>query len=196
MSEKNFTFNFHAPVGQNIANVEHMDVHMDKDGNIQVMNAEQLSAQSEPAPQQPLPTEQPNTEITDGTIDQHLQLFKEAMLKAQEIKQNKDSYRLLMSNTYDWVAAERLGKDLGLLKNYDQLVEILQDKRFREVPKNSQNLTKYRAYIDLNTRYPNWQCSNMDADGFFRKFKQIADNIYSIYTLACRRDHIKPYGTL
>lgn len=196
MSEKNFTFNFHAPVGQNIANVEHMDVHMDKDGNIQVMNAEQLSAQSEPAPQQPLPTEQPNAEITDGTIDQHLQLFKEAMLKAQEIKQNKDSYRLLMSNTYDWVAAERLGKDLGLLKNYDQLVEILQDKRFREVPKNSQNLTKYRAYIDPNTRYPNWQCSNMDADGFFRKFKQIADNIYSIYTLACRRDHIKPYGTL
>ena len=76
MSEKNFTFNFHAPVGQNIANVEHMDVHMDKDGNIQVMNAEQLSAQSEPAPQQPLPTEQPNAEITDGTIDQHLQLFE------------------------------------------------------------------------------------------------------------------------
>lgn len=196
MSEKNFTFNFHAPVGQNIANVEHMDVHMDKDGNIQVMNAEQLSAQSEPEPQQPLPSEQPNAEISDGTIDQHLQLFKEAMLKAQEIKQNKDSYRLLMSNTYDWVAAERLGKDLGLLKNYEQLVEILQDKRFREVPKNSQNLTKYRAYIDPNTRYPNWQCSNMDADGFFRKFKQIADNIYSIYTLACRRDHIKPYGTL
>lgn len=195
MSEKNLTFNFHAPVGQNIANVEHMDVHMDKDGNIQVMNAEQLSAQSEPAPQQPLPTEQPNAEISDGTIDQHLQLFKEAMLKAQDYKP-KDSYRLLMSNTYDWVAAERLGKDLGLLKNYDQLVEILQDKRFREVPKNSQNLTKYRAYIDPNTRYPNWQCSNMDADGFFRKFKQIADNIYSIYTLACRRDHIKPYGTL
>ena len=153
-------------------------------------------AQEQPAKPQEQPQEQPNAEISDGTIEQHLQLFKEAMLKAQEIKQNKDSYRLLMSNTYDWVAAERLGKDLGLLKNYDQLVEILQDKRFREVPKNSQNLTKYRAYIDPNTRYPNWQCSNMNADGFFRKFKQIADNIYSIYTLACRRDHIKPYGTL
>lgn len=52
MSEKNFTFNFNAPVGQNIANVERMDVHMDKDGNIQVMNAEQLSAQPENTPQQ------------------------------------------------------------------------------------------------------------------------------------------------
>ena len=196
MSEKNFTFNFNAPVGQSIANVERMEVYMDKDGNLQVMNAEQLSAQSETTPQQPLSTEQPNAEIIDGTIAQHLQCFKYAMLKVQEIKQNKDSYRFLMSNTYDWVAAERLGKDLGLLKNYDQLVEILQDKRFREVPKNSQNLTKYRAYIDSNTRYPNWQCSKPDADGFFRKFKQIADNIYSIYTLACQRDRIKPYGTL
>lgn len=52
MSEKNFTFNFNAPVGQNIANVERMDVHMDKDGNIQVMNAEQLSAQPENTLQQ------------------------------------------------------------------------------------------------------------------------------------------------
>lgn len=152
-------------------------------------------AQEQPAKPQEQPQEQPTGEISDGTIEQHLQLFKEAMLKAQEIKQNKDSYRLLMSNTYDWVAAERLGKDLGLLKNYDQLVEILQDERFREVPKNSQNLTKYRAYIDPNTRYPNWQCTNLDADGFFRKFKQIADIIYSIYKLGCAQNHIKPYGT-
>lgn len=40
-----FNFNFHAPVGQNIANVEHMDVHMDKDGNIQVMNAQQIQTE-------------------------------------------------------------------------------------------------------------------------------------------------------
>lgn len=35
--------NFNAPVEQNIANVEHMDVHMDKDGQVQVMNAEQVA---------------------------------------------------------------------------------------------------------------------------------------------------------
>ena len=54
MSEKNFTFNFHAPVGQNIANVEHMDVHMDKDGQIQIMNAESIEATTAPTetPQQ------------------------------------------------------------------------------------------------------------------------------------------------
>ena len=43
MSENKFEFHFHAPVGQNIANVEHMDVHLDKDGQKQVMNVEQVS---------------------------------------------------------------------------------------------------------------------------------------------------------
>jgi len=188
-----FTFNFNAPVGQNIAKVNTMIVHMDKDGQIQVMNAEQVSAQpeqTEPAPLQEPPIEEPTGEITDGTIDQHLRLFKEAMLKAQDYKP-KDSYRYLLSNTYDWVAA----KDLGIIKNYAQLEEILQDKRFREVPKNSQNLTDYRAYIDKNSRYPNWQCSVQDAEGFFRKFKEIADIINSIYKLACKGKHIRPYGS-
>lgn len=150
--------------------------------------------QTEPAPLQELPAEQPTGELTDGTIDQHRRLFKEAMLKAQDYKP-KDSYRYLLSNTYDWVAAERWGKDLGIIKNYAQLEGILQDKRFREVPKNSQNLTKYRAYIDDNTRYPNWQCSVPDVEGFFRKFKEIADLINSIYKLGCQREHIKPYGS-
>lgn len=195
MSDKHFTFNFNAPVGQNIANVEHMDVHMDKDGQVQVLNAEQLTTAAE----QPAPQEQPAPnndcgELTDGTIDQHRRLFKEAMLKVQDYKP-KDSYRYLLSNTYDWVAAERWGKDLGIIKNYAQLEGILQDKRFREVPKNSQNLTKYRAYIDDNTRYPNWQCSVPDVEGFFRKFKEIADLINSIYKLGCHREHIKPYGS-
>lgn len=55
MSKNSFTFNFNAPVGQNIANVEHMEVHMDKDGNIQVMNAEQVAT----GQTQPVPTPEP-----------------------------------------------------------------------------------------------------------------------------------------
>ena len=41
MSAK-FEIHFHDKVGQNINNVKHMDVHLDKDGNIQVMNAESI----------------------------------------------------------------------------------------------------------------------------------------------------------
>lgn len=68
MSDKHFTFNFNAPVGQNIANVEKMDVHLDKDGNIQVMNAETVESSTVPTetPQQaeqPTPTSIPEEEF-------------------------------------------------------------------------------------------------------------------------------------
>lgn len=182
-------------LGDNVA--KKIEVHEGGVGEQTINNyyGQQTESPAETTSQpQELPAEQPTGELTDGTIDQHRRLFKEAMLKAQDYKP-KDSYRYLLSNTYDWVAAERWGKDLGIIKNYAQLEEILQDKRFREVPKNSQNLTKYRAYIDDNTRYPNWQCSVPDVEGFFRKFKEIADLINSIYKLACNKEHIKPYGS-
>ena len=182
-------------LGNNVA--KKIEVHEGGVGEQTINNyyGQQTESPAETTSQpQELPAEQPTGELTDGTIDQHRRLFKEAMLKAQDYKP-KDSYRYLLSNTYDWVAAERWGKDLGIIKNYAQLEEILQDKRFREVPKNSQNLTKYRAYIDDNTRYPNWQCSVPDVEGFFRKFKEIADLINSIYKLACHKEHIKPYGS-
>lgn len=43
MSENKFEFHFHGNVGQNIANVENMEVHIDKDANIQVANIENAS---------------------------------------------------------------------------------------------------------------------------------------------------------
>lgn len=42
MSAK-FEIHFHAPVGQNINNVKHMDVYVGKDGMVHVMDAEQLN---------------------------------------------------------------------------------------------------------------------------------------------------------
>lgn len=39
----NFIFNFHAPVGQNISHVEHMDVHFDKDMNMQVVDTRAMA---------------------------------------------------------------------------------------------------------------------------------------------------------
>ena len=67
MSAK-FEIHFHDKVGQNINNVEHMDVHLDKDGNIQVMNAESIgttTAKTEtPQPvEQQAPTSIPEEEL-------------------------------------------------------------------------------------------------------------------------------------
>lgn len=42
-----FEFHFHDKVGQNIANVEHMEVHFDKDMQMQVANVEEMSATEE-----------------------------------------------------------------------------------------------------------------------------------------------------
>lgn len=42
-----FEFHFHDKVGQNIANVEHMEVHFDKDMQMQVTNVEEMSATTE-----------------------------------------------------------------------------------------------------------------------------------------------------
>lgn len=38
-----FIFNFHDKVGQNIANVEHMEVHFDKDMNMQVLDTRAMA---------------------------------------------------------------------------------------------------------------------------------------------------------
>ena len=60
MSENKFEFHFHGNVGQNIANVEHMDVHVGKDGTIQVMNAEQVTTgQKDAETTTPAPTSAP-----------------------------------------------------------------------------------------------------------------------------------------
>lgn len=50
MSGAKFEIHFHAPVGQNINNVEHMDVHVDKDGHVQILNAENIVTHEQETP--------------------------------------------------------------------------------------------------------------------------------------------------
>lgn len=51
-----FNFNFHGNVGQQIGNVEHMEVHFDKDMQMHVANVEEMSAPSlHPAAQEDKP---------------------------------------------------------------------------------------------------------------------------------------------
>lgn len=158
----------------------------------------QPAEQTDPTIDEPISNEPEvlsSDEITPGTKEQHIQCFTEAMLKVQETKSD-DKYKCIISNTYDWAAVERLGKDIGLLKNYEELEAILKsNERFLYVPKNTQNLTPYRACIHQRFQYPNWQHSGEKHEGIFRRFQELADRVYKIYTLVCRREHIKPYGS-
>lgn len=153
------------------------------------------SVSSEPTPEPaPAPEPQQGVDLTDGTLDQHLQLFKEAMLKVQSIKYSETRYEKLIAKTYDWYAVLRLGKDLGLLNSYEEMIALMKEGQFNNVPNNPQNLNPYRQHINAEPIFPNWQFAHQSSEPFFRKFKAIADNTYSLYCLACVNHHIKPYG--
>ena len=48
MNTLNFTFNFNAPVGQNIAHVDRLEAHFDKDMTMQVVDTKGASPQPSP----------------------------------------------------------------------------------------------------------------------------------------------------
>lgn len=52
MNTLNFTFNFNAPVGQNIAHVDHLEAHFDKDMTMQVVDTAALEASPRPSPEE------------------------------------------------------------------------------------------------------------------------------------------------
>ena len=55
MNTLNFTFNFNAPVGQNIAHVDKLEAHFDKDMTMQVVDTAALEASPRPSPATPSP---------------------------------------------------------------------------------------------------------------------------------------------
>ena len=55
MNTLNFTFNFNAPVGQNIAHVDKLEAHFDKDMTMQVVDTATLEASPRPSPATPSP---------------------------------------------------------------------------------------------------------------------------------------------
>lgn len=128
MSEKNFTFNFNAPVGQNIANVEHMDVHLDKDGQVQVMNAEKVetheleSSLKEQSTQQQvyaashLFTKKAHTEGREGEIIQSLQ---------QSLVGRQDKARALVEEIRHWQKEGYIDPHYNARVMYDELDKIL-----------------------------------------------------------------------
>ena len=52
MNTLNFTFNFNAPVGQNIAHVDKLEAHFDKDMTMQVVDTAAIEASPPPSPEE------------------------------------------------------------------------------------------------------------------------------------------------
>lgn len=153
---------------------------------------------TEPKAEESKPQEQPQAEeieLTDGAIDLHLQLFKAAMLKVQDVKYSEIKFATAIMNTYEWYAVLRLGQDIGLLDGYTDLITLMKEGDFKHKPTNPQNVNPYKKHINTIPLYPNWQCAHRASEPYFRKFKFIADNTYSIYKLGCKEHHIRPFGS-
>lgn len=77
MNTLNFTFNFNAPVGQNIAHVDHLEAHFDKDMTMQVVDTATL-ATSQEAPLGVTPL--PEVLLTDEACALHAKLCEAGMV--------------------------------------------------------------------------------------------------------------------
>ena len=76
MNTLNFTFNFNAPVGQNIAHVDKLEAHFDKDMTMQVMDTK---AMEESAVMPALP----EVLLTDAARELHAKLVEAGMVDEQ-----------------------------------------------------------------------------------------------------------------
>lgn len=179
-------------------NVQHKIENVEPGGiGIQIVNNPTSDQSFEPQPEQTL-QEQPQAEeieVTDGAIDLHLELFKAAMLKVQDVKYSEIKFATAIMNTYEWYAVLRLGQDIGLIDGYTDLLKLMEMGKFKHKPNNPQSVNPYKKHINPNTAYPNWQCTERASEPFFRKFKFIADNTYSLYKLGCKQHHIRPFGS-
>ena len=179
-------------------NVQHKIENVEPGGvGIQIVNNPTSDQPMEHQPEQPL-QEQPQQEeivLQDGPIDTHLQLFKDAMLKVQDVKYSEIKFATAIMNQYEWYAVMRLGQDIGLIDGYTDLLKLMEMGKFKHKPNNPQSVNPYKKHINPNTAYPNWQCTERASEPFFRKFKFIADNTYSLYKLGCKQHHIRPFGS-
>ena len=83
MNTLNFTFNFNAPVGQNIAHVDTLEAHFDKDMTMQVIDGEDIAlGRANPAPTlDPSPlTPLPEALLTDKARGLHARLCEAGMV--------------------------------------------------------------------------------------------------------------------
>ena len=135
-------------------NVQHKIENVEPGGvGIQIVNNPTSDQPMEHQPEQPL-QEQPQQEeivLQDGPIDTHLQLFKDAMLKVQDVKYSEIKFATAIMNQYEWYAVMRLGQDIGLIDGYTDLLKLMEMGKFKHKPNNPQSVNPYKKHINPNT---------------------------------------------
>lgn len=147
-----FTFNFNGSVGQNIAKVDKMIVNMDKDGQIQVMNAESIETTTA-STKTPQPVEQQSP-----TSIQEKELFKYIHY---DIDDDKERVRIHKAICH----IVRLPKMQQVI---DALKELMDNKRIMRTIKQDAMLAELRR-LGL----PDSSTTGFSDNNFFSAYKHI-----------------------
>lgn len=129
MSVINFTFNFHASVGQNIAHVDHLECHFDKDTAVQVIGTKEMSSSA--------------TEENKHTSSSEILLSSIELLMSEKKKDGK--YLFYRGN--HWIAVFRIVVDrkLGVASTdytgFCDMINRMKPNGFR-IPLKQENLKK------------------------------------------------------
>ena len=139
----NFIFNFHAPVGQNISHVEHMDVHFDKDMNMHIGQVNTQQTQEE--------TKEVKSECTDYTkyIETTTSITVIGSLLVNEAKEAKTK--------------------AAFINKISQIVSHTQLFHFRPTTTNEEKAIFTNAILKAY-KYPGGKCDNITHDDFQRYF--------------------------
>ena len=80
MNTLNFTFNFNAPVGQNIAHVDKLEAHFDKEMTMQVVDTKEASPQPSPEGEGAAGIAVPEVLLTDEARALHAKLCEAGLV--------------------------------------------------------------------------------------------------------------------
>ena len=177
-------------VENEIGNVEKDGVGIQHNYYQNAPQPEQQHAQSD----QELSSEIPSEIVLEGK-DAHVHHFVDAMLCVQKQYFKKDPpVEKAIAHTYDWCAALRLAKEIGIFDGFDDFAASMKNRPFILIPKNRQNLSSYGARIKSDTYFPHWQPLYRSYDEDVRKFKFIAGIIYNMYSKYCTENNLVPYS--
>ena len=103
----------------------------------------------EPTPQPEQPTADAKPVDTSKNI--HIRLFIAAMKKMQAGLFCEKPLEANIKHAYEWYAVYRLAKDIGIISNFDEYLQLMDGNDWKEKPSTIQNFQIHQDAIDENT---------------------------------------------
>ena len=138
---------------------------------------------------------QPTEEVqTDTDKNRHIKLFVAAMKKMQVGIYCEKPLESNIKCTYEWYAIYRLAKEIGLIANFDDFLQLMKGDDWKCKPTKIQNFQLHQSAISEDTTFPNWICPSSYNNKFFNKFLHIAKVTYVLYEQSCKKTKLTPFG--